>query len=183
MTINATYGAPHPHHHARVVIDATHANAHSGWLFRAWQKNADGAQVADDAQQSFVIDLSASGVGEDIHLIIAAIAGGDSELQIWEGITYSGGSDATLYNMHRTSSHTMAGGTVVVKTGCTITTAGKTQLDGEWVPGGVKQQALGGGSRGGEEWILAAGKVYAVILINRAGSAKDMSLRITCYED
>jgi hypothetical protein len=183
MTINTTYGAPHPHQHAKVTIDSSHANTHAGWMSRVFQKNADGAPVADDAVQSFVVDLSATEVGENLHVVISASSGGDAELQVWEDITYESGDTVTAYNMHRASSHTAAGGTVVIKKGATITTSGKTQLDGAWIPGGKGPNSAGGASRGGEEWIFKATKKYAVILVNRAGSAKDMSLTLTYYED
>jgi len=175
-------GYIHAHQRAKVVVDSTHQNQHEGWVWHCWQKNADGGQVADNANQNWVLDLSAVTDGENLHMEWESEAGGDAELQLWEGITYESGTAFTPLNMNRASTHTPPTGTVT-KYGATITTSSATQLDGVWMAGGQRNQSVGGSSRGGLEWILSAGKKYAVILINRAGAAKDMSLSLTFYED
>jgi hypothetical protein len=172
----------HAHHDATVTIDSTHQNAHEGFVWHCFQKNADGAQVADNAEQSFVIDLAAVAADEFLHLTWEAEAGGDAEIQLWEGSTYTGGSAHTPLNMHRGSSHTVPTG-LVVTTGATITTTSKVQLDGTWLPGGRGPNSNGGVGRGGTEWILKPGLVYSLHLINRAAAAKDMSLAFIFYED
>lgn len=175
-------GHIHAHQSASIILDSTHKNLHDGWMWHCWQKNADGAAVADNGQQNWVCDLSAVTDNEHIHVVWEAEAGGDAEVQVWEAVTYEGGSAFTPLNMNRSSERAAPTGSVF-KSGATITTTSATQLDGIWIPGGVRNQSVGGSSRGGNEWVFMASKRYAIMLINRSGGAKDMSLSITFYED
>ena len=156
------------------------SNQTQGDIFRCWQKNADGAAVADNASQTWAIDLTSLATGKFLNLSYDAVSSADSEIQLWETITYADGNAFTPLNKHRGSSKTAATG-VVIKSGATITTTNGTQLVGRWIPGGAGTGANAASTPGNaissvEVWSLKHGVKYALILINRGGSAQDMSL-------
>ncbi len=132
------------------------------------------ASVADNANLDMMITSIAF---DNPHMIIEAAAGGSSELLFYEGTVATGGTPEVLYNLKRTSTKTF-NGTVV--TNPTVSNAG-TLLSSQFMPGGNKNQAIGGDASFNLEWILKSAVPYLIRLTNRSGGAVRASIGCNHY--
>lgn len=154
-----------------VVIDSVHAQIHNGNVYSASIYNES---VADDASISLLLNTG----NREVHFASQVDSGGDSIVEILEGIEYTGGTPITIINKNRTSLNTPL---TTVYNNPTITTSGTT-LFNAFVIGGVKNFASGGNVRNNTEWELNENETYAIRVTNKAGNAQAISIILEMYE-
>lgn len=158
-----------------IINTATaHARIHEGVYYTL---NLYNAALADDASLEMLIQVAAD---QAMHARFGGKIGGDGELRLFEGTTFSAaGTGLTAVNHNRFSTNTAQG---TFSSGPTITGDG-TQLDLEYLPGGTGSFFSGGaGSQFFEEYVLQTGEVYLLRMTNRAGAAQPASLHVDFYE-
>lgn len=162
---------------ALVTLDWEHHKVHTGETFSVSYKSPDNSPLADNGTIIFAITTST----KEAHFISSAAAGGDAEVEILEGTTFTGGTGTamTAYNKNRSSVNTPIS---TVRRDVTITGDG-TLIFNKFLPGGVGGVAQGVSSETRDEWELKPSTVYAVRLTNRAGNAQPASLAIEWYEE
>ena len=156
-----------------VSIDTVHQHIHEGIMFSAHQYDD---AVANDGTLAFLIQVPA---GVSPHLRPRAAAGGDAEVRLFEAPTFSAaGSAAAALNRKRSSDITAL---ATVTTGPTVSVNG-TELDATYVPGGSRNQAVGGSAGFFQEWILAPSTNYLVLMTNKSGGSAELALALDWYE-
>ena len=162
---------------ALTAILYAHHEIHSGSTFLCSYKSPDASPIADNGTIAFVVTTRA----KYAHVIFQAACGGDMEAEFYEGTTVTAGTGAAMveHNKNRGSTKTP---TVGVRRDMTVVGAG-TLLENEFIPGGIKNQAVGGASTSRAEWVLAPNTVYMARVTNRAGNAQPMSLAMEWYEE
>jgi hypothetical protein len=156
------------------VIDTLHAEIHAGETFHV-------ARLVEDVANNASIDLLiVVGATKKLHLTMVGTAAGDAHAYLYETPTTSAaGTAVTAHNKNRGSSDT----TTATITHTPTVSAPGTALDTALIPGGTKQQATGSSGAQRDEWILKKSTTYLLRLTNKAGSAKDMSVGLTWYEE
>lgn len=159
---------------ALVMQDEIHANIHRGVMFSGSYFDL---AIADDASIEILFQVDAS---QSAHLRFGGASGGDAELEIFEGTTFSAaGTAVPTNNRNRLSGNTAS--TVITHTP-TLTGDG-TSLMAMYVPGGTGFLfTQGGQSRSFEEWILVPGQDYLMRITNRSGVAQPLSALLDFYE-
>lgn len=159
---------------ALAVIDVSHRKVHEGVNFASFLYNA---ALGAAASLDLLIQVGALLYP---HLIISAGAGGDADVFLYEGTTFSAaGAGVTAVNRDR-SSATVA--TATITSGPTITLVG-TALFQHLLPGGSHPvNAPGGSGETREEFILDVSTDYMVRLTNITGGAQAASVTIGWYE-
>lgn len=155
----------------RRIADDPHSRVHQGVMYHC---SAINASVASDANFDMLITTPAD---DYIHMIIEAASGGLSEVRFYEGAAFSGGTPEAVMNVKRTSTREW-GGTMV--TAPTVSDVG-TLLSAQVMPGGVKNQAVGGDASFSIEWICKVSTNYLIRLTNRSGGATRMSIGCNHY--
>lgn len=122
------------------------------------------ASLANDASFDMAITTPAD---DYIHMIIEAAASGLSEVFFYENTAFTGGDAETVYNLKRTSSRVWGGSMVTAPTVSDVGTLLSTQV----MPGGSKNQAVGGDATFSLKWICKASETYMIRLTNRSGAA------------
>lgn len=159
------------------VIDFVHELVHEGRAFTVSYKPADNSPIADNADITFGIS-----VGTRVpHVLWSAVAGGEAEVFLYEGATFTGGTALSAYNLNRGSSAALYIPTTSFVLGPSITGAG-TQLYNYMVPGGTGGGRQGAVAREGMEWMLRPNTKYTIRLYNRSGGNGYMSLAVSFYE-
>jgi len=156
-------------------ILVAHAEVHEAGMYHASHLYTT---IGDDANADMLIKV---GANKELHSAIAVVAGGDAYFYLYSGTTTSAiGTAITPRNMNREDG-TDASDADVRHTP-TVSSAG-TQLAAGFIPGGQKNQAVGGDARSGAEWILAKSTDYLARVTNKAGSAKDISIVLEYYQE
>lgn len=159
-----------------VTIDYAHHEVHEGHMYIASYKSPEGADVADNGTVILQITTGA----RYNHFTSLVSAGGDTEVEILEGVTSTGGTAVQANSMNRNGDMTPASSVVHTPS---ISNAG-TRIEHFLLPGGVGANFSGGGmARKDTEWILKPNTKYAVRATNRAGNAQPMSVIIEWYEE
>lgn len=153
------------------VKNTPSSRVHYGFMYHC---SAIDAALANDANLDMMITTPSD---DYIHMVIEAAAGGLSELRFYEGVTATGGNTETVYNLKRTSSRVWGGAMV---TGPTVSDLGAL-LSVQVMPGGVKNQAVGGSAAFDLEWVCKASTKYLVRLTNRSGAATRASIGCNHY--
>ena len=160
----------------REKIDVAHNNVHKGKFYTACNIFNS---VANTSSAEVLIQV---GSNKKLHFVKNCAAGGDAEVFLFEGTTFSAaGTSITAYNLNRSSSST---------TDATIThtptlTADGTQINCGFIPGGGIFGAggsNGGPIRSGTEIVLDVNTDYLIRLTNTSGGAQDMSIEVGYYE-
>jgi len=160
---------------ALVTIDYVHNEVHEG---NTYQVTTYTGTVANGDSWSLLISLT--GASKNAHMTFEYAAGGDAEIRFYENVTGSSyGTKMTSHNMDHVSSKVA---TVEIFRNPTLTVLGEAVFN-VLSPGGTGGSSGGGTFRLGTEHILAAGKRYYLQAINRAGSAKPMSVGVQWYEE
>lgn len=157
-----------------VGIDVNHQRLHEGRAYIAYYVQNSGTLLANGASIDFVF---AAGPGVTPHMTLGAFCGGDSELFLYEAPTTTGGDAFTPVNRNRTSANTS---NVAMVTNPTVNTVG-TELLKEFMPGGTKKRASGGGGNS-LEYYLAPLTNYLVRLTNLSGSGQIAEIILEWYE-
>lgn len=158
------------------VITSDHANIHDGEGFEL-SISAEG--VADNG--TVLIELTTPAV-RYAHLkqISPWAEGGVASIDILEGSTSSGGTDATPVNKKRVGTPVAA--TVTAKTGVTPS-GGTAIMPPVLFGGGGAGQGTAGGNSMDNEWVLKPETKYVIRVTNLAGAAKALSLYLFWYEE
>lgn len=159
---------------AFIHMDEIHANIHRGWMFSA---SIVDLALADDAAIEVLIQTHAT---QSAHMRFVAAGGGDVEIELYEGATFSAaGTPMSASNRNRSSANTAD--SIITHTP-TLTGDG-TELHNTLGPGGSGFFATPGGeSRTFEEWVLAPATVYLFRVSNRSGVAAPVSVTLDFYE-
>jgi hypothetical protein len=159
---------------AIIVQDEVHTSVHKGILFHA------GRFVVALAADATIVLLIQVAAGQSAHMRFGLAAGGDTEVELFEGPTFSAaGTTITPLNRNRFSSNTAQ--TTITHT--PTTSADGTELAHTMMPGGTGP-AQSPGDTGGSfsEWILKTGEDYLFRVTNRSGAAQPTSLSLDFYE-
>lgn len=155
------------------TIDVLHHRIHQGVVY---SHNQILTAVANDASVNLLLQVPASHAA---HLRAVLAAGGDAELRLFEGTTFSNaGTGVTPRNRNR-----FAGDNAQLTVSHTPTITGDgTELSTVFVPGGRGGNA--GGGTGGlfAEYVLNVGTNYLLRGTNRAGQRQNLNLQVTWYE-
>lgn len=158
---------------ALTVIDTLHQRTHEGVVY---SHNQIFAGVTNDADIEVLMQVPA---GMYPHIRIQQNAGGDAEMRVFEGSTFSAaGTAVTPRNRNRNVPDASA---VTLTHTPTITVPG-TELVTLFVPGGSGGNASGANGIIFEEFILKPSTDYLFRGTNRAGIAQDMNSVLTWYE-
>ena len=167
-----------PKHHrdyideALVTIGEIHANIHRGVMFVT---GASDAALANNGSLEVLIQVA----DNDIHVAFSGAAGGDFQVELFEGTTFSAaGTAATPVNRNRESGLVS---TATFTTAPTITADGTTLVSG-FRPGGSGGNAAGSSTQGFAEWELAPNTNYLARITNVSGGAQLASMEIDFYE-
>ena len=159
-----------------VTIDYAHHEVHEGHMFIASYKSPEGADVADNGT---VILQITTGSRYD-HFTFLVSSGGDTEVEVLEAPTSTGGTAIQSVAMNRNGMMTPASSVVHTPS---ISVAG-ILIEHYLLPGGVGANFSGGGmARKDTEWILKPRTKYAIRATNRAGSGQPMSMIFEWYEE
>lgn len=160
---------------ALLTITYEHYKVHQGETFQAMIYSGS---VANGGSLDLLINLT--GTSSQHHIEWSVASGGDTEIQVYEGVTGSNyGAPVAMFNLNRASSRTPE---AQVFQNPTITVNGLLIFN-FFSPGGSGGNAQGGEFRAGTEHIFAPGKRYRILAYNRAGTAKAMSLGVQWYEE
>ena len=134
-------------------------------------------QLTENVGNNVALEVTLEMPDVNTDCIWAVASGGDAHLRVFEGITFTGGSDTCIRNAHRVIGDA---GAPASKTDITVTDEG-TEIFQSMVPGGSGGNAGGGQGSRGNEFILKADTEYLFRLTNKAGQAKDMSIFLNCH--
>lgn len=158
---------------ALVTVCMVHRQIHRGLLFEAGYRDLT---VADDASASVLIQAAA---GQTAHMQFTITAGGDAEVDLYEGPTFSSaGTAVSATNRNRGSSNTAQ---ATITHTPTVSDNG-TLLGGGLLVGGTGFITVGSSSSCFHEWILAGGEDYLLVVTNRSGSTQPVGASIVFYE-
>jgi len=142
-----------------IAMDSTQSQVDHGFMYHC-------SSVIASLTNDVSFDMAITTPSDDyIHMIIEASGGGTCEVSLYEAPVFTGGNAETVYNLKRTSSRVW-GGTMV--TAPSVSDPG-TLLSSQIMPGGSKNQAIGGHASFNLKWICKAATKYMVRLINRSG--------------
>lgn len=158
---------------ALIVIDQEHHEIHEGDSYLVSYKSPDASPIGDNATLIFVLTTST----ERVHVIYDHACGGDSEFELYEGCTVTGGTSMNYRNKNRNFPD---GGTETVVRDPTVNSAG-VLLENTFSPGGTGPQAGGGIGGTRNEWVLKPNTKYMFRVTNRSGGAQPVSLRVEGY--
>ena len=160
---------------ALIMIDWVHYKVHEGDTYHI--TTYTGA-VADNGSMSIL--LSTTGTLKEMHLVGEVACGGDAEIQFYAGVTGSNyGTPIPSYNLNGMSSNVTE---LEAFQNPTITVLNPIVYH-TYSPGGTKNGAGGGSFSRNTEHILRPGMYYYLIVYNRGGGAKPMSIALQWYEE
>lgn len=156
------------------VLDVNHLRLHEGRAFYAYQLNPDANMLGAGASIDIAVAWAS---GKTPHLIYEANCGGDAELYMYENAVVTGGTSFTALNRNRVI-NTASSSAILINP--TVTSVG-TQLDGQFLAGGVGKKA-GGGDAYASEQVLAPLTTYLFRLTNVNGTAHMAHFYLEWYE-
>lgn len=156
------------------VADINHVRLHEGRAYYVYYLNGDANPLANDASIDIAI---AWGSGKTPHLVFDVNCGGDSEFQIYEGATVTGGTAFTAINRYRPSTNVSSSAALINPT---VTSTGTT-LASQFISGGSGGQA-GGGAAFSFQYVLKPLTTYLFRLTNRSGQSHMAHTMIEWYE-
>lgn len=120
-----------------------------------------------------------SGSGMEVFIItIDIVSTGQSWVDVYRGISYTGGTSITPVNLNFSN-----GKSSVCTVKHTITRTDGTLVHSTVVPGGSKQNAVGGVAEVGETVVIPEGFNFSVEVTNKSDSAEDISIRVVWWEE
>lgn len=157
------------------VIDRNHQEVHEGTFFTV---SHIFTSVANEASAILRITV---GANKTLHAGFATSVGGNCYAYIYEAPTINvAGTEITPRNNNREDGSDNSDATV--RYGATLSANG-TELDQEYVPGGVGFVRVGGGAKTSEEWILGKSTEYAIVVTNNSGLTTNISISAEWYEE
>lgn len=152
------------------TIDKPHAEVHEGESFVLSEQQT----INLGNQYNYIIDTT-NNQSKVVHLLVLARSSAESSLEIWEGVTYTGGSSNGEVNRNRIINSSPVA-TILVNP--TINTRQTKILEEHFGAG----QNLGGESRNILEFVLDINQTYSIEFISEAAS-NDVSWLIEWYEE
>jgi hypothetical protein len=156
------------------IIDVNHLRLHEGRAFYAYKLYPDASKLSAGAHIDIAVAWAS---GKFPHLIYTANCGGDAELYMYENAVVSGGTSFTAVNRNRYL-NTASSSAILINP--TVTSLG-TQLDAQFLAGGVGKKA-GGGDAYASEQVLNSLTTYLFRLTNVNGTAHMAHLYLEWYE-
>lgn len=157
------------------TIQWEHELVHDGEMYRVDKLYQD---VANAGTAMLYL---ACGTQANVHATFSVSGAGAAYIYLYEDIGATTGTSVNSYNMNRSSTNTPY---VSMKWNPVTTTAG-TAMQTEYMPGGAGSASatrVGNSARSNTEWVLKAGKNYAVSVTNASGTACDYSIGAVVYE-
>ena len=175
-----------------MMIEYEHHEIHSGSSFSIFYENIT---TSDDDHRT-AIGFQTPNTTKWLHMIIEIAASDPADFDLLEAPTITGGNgtEQTVYNRNRNSSTTstvlnQAGspvaGSVTTYTEAEIadaTFSGGTSLSHTTLVGGSGPKAVGGSTRGSQEWILKQNTKYILLLQNVGAAVNTHTIAIDWYE-
>jgi len=156
------------------VVDVNHLRLHEGRAYYAYKLYPYSAMLPAGSS----IDIAIAWGGSKMpHLIYTANCGGDAELFMYENAVVTGGTTFTAARRNRTIS-TASQSAILINP--TVTSIG-TELDAQFLAGGVGKKA-GGGDAYASEQVLSPLTTYLFRLTNVNGTAHMAHLYLEWYE-
>ena len=175
------------------IIDYSHHEIHSGSSFHAEYSLTTASSDNDVTMILFKTPATA----KYSHMVVTVSASHPAEAIINEAPTLADsgdGSDLAVFNRNRNSGTTSTLQSLEdTPTVGSLTSANEsewgdidlsagTELEHLWLAGGGGPFAVGGVSRGTQEWVLDANTIYAVYLQNTGANANTHDIGIDWYE-
>ena len=154
----------------RPVVDG-HTQLHRGRMFHA---STTFAGLANNASYNVIFTTA----DDCPHVVTMPALDGSFEYDIYEGVTFTGGTAVPIANHKRTSDNTYAGAFVHTPT---ITDDGTTITGPKFFPGGSGPHSGGAIGDFGDEIICKTATSYLFRITNRAGAAKSGGFSIQFY--
>ena len=188
----ADYPPVNPETGAMKFITYQHHEIHRG---SSYSTHYNRTTTSDDDHRS-AIGFSASDTTKWAHAVITVTASSPAEFTILEAPTVdlAAGTEKTIYNRDRNSANTstilnmanpQVAGSVTTFTEGQIAAAnlsGGTMLAHYFLAGGEGPKAIGGVSRGSQEWILDQDSKYLLIMQNIGANANLHCIHFDWYE-
>jgi hypothetical protein len=156
------------------TIDVNHLRLHEGRAYYAYKLYPYSAMLGAGSSVNIAIAWAS---GKTPHLVYSANCGGDAEVYLYENAVVTGGTSFTAVSRNRVIN--AASGTAIL-INPTVTSLG-TQLDGQFIAGGVGKKA-GGGDAYASEQVLSTLTTYLFRLTNVNGTAHMAHLYLEWYE-
>jgi hypothetical protein len=166
VLVDATLGA-------LVTIDGAHKEVHDGKFFVVSRYYAAIA-AAGVADMRVLV-----GAAKALHVTVSVAAGGNANVDIYEGTTYTAnGTAVTIYDRNRTTANASTATSFHTPT---VLVLGTDIFDG-FCPGGSKQSAMGSVRSNGQEWIFKKSTDYLIRVTNVSAGNADYSIEVEWYE-
>ena len=177
---------------AAAIIDYAHYEIHSGSSFSVLYSRV----TANSDNHRTAIAFSTPDTTKWGHMVFTVSASGPAEVFLLEAMTIDddAGTQATIKNRNRNSSKTSTMLSLeTVPTANEVTTfdetaiaaanfSGGTELAYEQLGGGLGVRAIGGTSRGAQEWILKQNTKYIIYLQNVGANTNTHTISLDWYE-
>jgi hypothetical protein len=156
------------------TVDVNHLRLHEGRAYYAYKLYPDASKLAAGAS----IDIAmAFASGVNAHIVYDAVCGGDAEIYLYENSVVSGGTSFTAVRRNRVIT-TASQSAILINP--TVTSLG-TELDAQFIAGGVGKKA-GGGSNFATEQVFSPLTTYLFRMTNVNGTAHMAYIHIEWYE-
>ena len=156
------------------ILDVNHLRLHEGRAYYAYKLYPHASMLSAGASIDIAVAFAS---GKTPHLIYTANCGGDAELYMYENAVVTGGTSFTAVRRNRTIS-TASQSAILINP--TVTSVG-TELDAQFLAGGVGKKA-GGGDAYASEQVLSPLTTYLFRLTNVNGTAHMAHLYLEWYE-
>jgi hypothetical protein len=159
------------------VTDRVHRETHEGEGFGVCHIFVD---VGSDDHADILIQTGAS---KELHFTFATTAEGKAYAYLYEDTEATSGAGLTPHNKLRASSETSDAAFSHTPGFASVPVLG-TLLPCGLIPGGIGGNSVGAtGGSGRQEIVLKINTNYLVRVTNKAGSAKDISITCSWYEE
>lgn len=156
------------------IVDVNHLRLHEGRAYYAYKLYPYASMLAAGASINIAMAF-ASGV--NAHIVYDAVCGGDAEIYLYENSVVSGGTSFTAVRRNRVIT-TASQSAILINP--TVTSLG-TELDAQFIAGGVGKKA-GGGSNFATEQVFSPLTTYLFRMTNVNGTAHMAYIHIEWYE-
>lgn len=159
---------------ALITADTTLHELVEGGMYKYSLMTNDGDPIGDNLDLELLLSTPSD---RHVHVGVETTAAGDSEFRITENVTIvDEGSGMQAYNLNR-----LFPDTGITTSGYSQpTTVGGTTIFETYIPGGIKNSAVG--SELHSDFILTTSEDYVVKLTNRSGNNAAMAIVVKFYE-
>ena len=155
---------------AQITIDTYHHELHEGEAFGVEHVYSGVVDAANADMRLTTGDMQP-------HILFEVATSGKAEVKFYQDAVLGTGTAQTVNNRDLAKAN-LTGVTCGVSP--TVTSVGNLIFD-EVLPGGTKNASVGGSTSTRDEWMLKANTVYLIRVVNKAGSANDISIGASGY--